>query len=217
VDAARREFGEKHWNDPRRWNKRAEKEGRRLRVFCASMADVFDKNAPSGAREKLWALIRETPALDWLLLTKRIGNAKSMLPADWGAGYANAWLGASIVNQLEADRDIPKLEATAARVRFLSCEPLLAPVTLSRGGRFPAIDWVIVGGESGHSARPMEWSWAEALCQETVSAGAAFFFKQGSQATGHDFRNFEAFPSALQVRQWPRSAASLPDQVAPLL
>lgn len=130
--ATRREFGDDHWNDPRRWNERAKRDGKPFRVFCASMADVFDNDAPAGARERLWALIRETPHLTWLLLTKRIGNAEAMLPVDWGRGYANVWLGATIINQPEADRDVVKLLRTSASVRFVSVEPMLAQVDLTR-------------------------------------------------------------------------------------
>lgn len=132
VDAERREFSDRHWAEPRKWNAQAAKSGNRVRVFCSSMADVFDKNAPAGARERLWALIKDTPNLDWLVLTKRIGNAARMLPTDWLDGYQNVWLGISVVNQEEADRDIPKLLATPAFVRWLSMEPLLGPVDISR-------------------------------------------------------------------------------------
>jgi protein gp37 len=201
VDAARREFGDKHWNEPRKWDRKAQAEGVRFRVFAASMADVFDKNAPAGARDRLFALIRETPNLDWLLLTKRIGNAKSMLPADWGDGYSNVWLGASIVNQEEADRDIPKLLAVPARVRWLSMEPLIGPVDL----RFTnglvhgcdaadyLVDWVVVGGESGpHKigyksvARPMHPDWPRKIRDQCAAAGVPFLFKQWGNWAPHD-------------------------------
>jgi protein gp37 len=213
AGSERRSFGDKHWNAPRRWNDKARREGTRLRVFCASMADVFDKDAPAGARDRLWALIRETPYLDWLVLTKRIGNVKSMLPPDWGSGYANVWLGISVVNQEEADRDIPKLEALPAAIRFLSCEPLLGPVRLIRIGRgFPLVDWVIVGGESGPQARPMQVRWALDLADECAAASVAFFFKQGSQNNWTAFKDFDKVPAALQVRQWP-PAGALPAHV----
>lgn len=230
VDAHRLPFGDKHWNLPLRWNRQAEKAGNRRRVFCASMADVFDKNAPEGARERLWALIRQTPHLDWLILTKRIGNAKSMLPGDWGLGYQNVWMGSSVINQDEADRDVPKLLSTPACVRFLSCEPLLGPIDLTKvwvrmpgGGQTlwntlhgrssetpevverTHIDWVIVGGESGPRARPMDIHWARSIRHQCENAGVAFFFKQGSQAKWADFKNFEGFPAVLQVRDWPRA------------
>jgi protein gp37 len=205
VDAERREFGEKHWDEPRKWNAKAAAAGERHRVFCASMADVFDKNAPLGARERLWKLIDETPNLDWLLLTKRIGNAQEFLPARWaGELPRNIWLGISVVNQQEADRDIPKLLAIEpARVKFLSMEPLLGPVDLKKipipnsgsgdhefdpiitmnvlkraSFLAPHIHWVIVGGESGPHARPMHPDWARSLRDQCASAGVPFLFKQ---------------------------------------
>jgi len=114
----------------------------RRRVFCASLADVFDNEVPPAWRADLLALIRQTPNLDWLLLTKRIGNAEQMLQdaceeMDVGMGiyapsiYPNLWLGATICNQAEADRDIPKLLATPAAVRFVSIEPMLGPIDLT--------------------------------------------------------------------------------------
>jgi protein gp37 len=134
VDAERRTFSANHWMEPFRWQRVALQNGSvgpRPRVFCNSMSDVFDNHAAvAQERFRLWQTIKETPALDWLVLTKRIGNAKTMLPADWGDGYPNVWLGISVVNQVEADRDIPKLLETPARLRFLSCEPLLGRVDL---------------------------------------------------------------------------------------
>ena len=132
----------RNWNDPLRWNAEAERLGVRYRVFCASLADVFDNEVPPLWRQDLFELIGRTPHLDWLLLTKRIGNAKTMMAdalSAWpGANRAgmiwqlpNVWLGATICDQAEADRDIPKLLATPAARRFLSMEPLLAQVNLS--------------------------------------------------------------------------------------
>jgi protein gp37 len=211
VDAERREFGEKHWDEPRKWNAKAAAAGERHRVFCASMADVFDKNAPSGARQRLLSLIADTPHLDWLLLTKRIGNASRMLQEacmhdgrlmdanDQYRALPNLWLGISVVNQEEADRDIPKLLNVPATVRFLSMEPLMGSVEISRwlmprqqanedgyGGDqcpgwttdFTTVDWVIVGGESGRGARPMHPNWARSLRDQCAAAGTPFFFKQ---------------------------------------
>jgi len=117
VDGPRRAFGAAHWHEPIRWQKKAEVDGTFPRVFCASMADVFDKNSPPGAREKLWELIRQTPRLRWLLLTKRIGNAPSMLPPDWDRGYPNVAIGISVVTQKEVDRDVPKLLDIPAWIR----------------------------------------------------------------------------------------------------
>lgn len=190
AGAERRTFGLKHWAGPERWNARAQKEGKRLKVFCASMADVFDKDGPTGARADLWDLIEDTPHLDWLLLTKRVGNVEKMMAPHWqGIFPRNVWLGISVVNQVEADRDIPKLIEIPAYVRFLSCEPLLGPISFE--GRWvdhqnpalhenwlEALSWLIVGGESGPHARPMNATWAYDLRDQCVAVGTAFFFKQ---------------------------------------
>jgi protein gp37 len=131
-DAPKREFGPEHWNELLRWDRKAAADGVRRRVFTNSMSDLFDKFAPEGVRERHFEFITRTPHLDHLLLTKRISNVKGMLPADWGGGYPNVWLGATVVNQEEADRDIPKLLATPARVRFLSIEPMLGAIDLQK-------------------------------------------------------------------------------------
>jgi protein gp37 len=134
--APRRRTSASNWELPKRWNAQAEafmnQHGRRQRVFCASLADVFDNAVDPQWREDLFQLIAATPHLDWLLLTKRIGNVGNMLPVpfDFAKQYPNVWLGATITSQAEADRDIPKLLALDARVRFLSMEPLLGPVDL---------------------------------------------------------------------------------------
>jgi protein gp37 len=189
-------------------------EGQRERVFCASLADVFDNEVPQQWRDDLFSVIQATPRFDWLLLTKRIGNVKSMVPWYSYRGSMepqyhfppNVFIGISVVNQEEADRDIPKLLALPTRVRFLSCEPLLGPIDLAHshtGTGFDPVDWVIVGGESGHHARPMEVEWARSLKAQCTSAGVAFFFKQGSQANWPEYKNFESFPPSLQVREYP--------------
>jgi protein gp37 len=117
---------------PRAWNKARLKDGKTHRVFCASLADVFDNEVPTKWRNDLFTLMWETPALTWLLLTKRIGNARHMLPF---TTLRNVWLGATIVNQEEADRDVPKLLATPAAKRFISYEPALGPVDWSEVSR----------------------------------------------------------------------------------
>jgi len=138
----RRRTSEANWQLPYRWNRNHDKffaqHGRRQRVFCSSLSDVFDNAVDPQWRVELFTLIKQTPHLDWLLLTKRIGNAGIMLanvrlqaeeyidPFPW----PNVWLGATICNQEEADRDIPKLRAVPAAKRFLSMEPLLGPVDI---------------------------------------------------------------------------------------
>jgi protein gp37 len=206
AGAARHRTSESYWKQPLKWNAKAAREGRRIRVFCASLADVFDNQVPMGWLDDLWRLIEATPQLDWLLLTKRIGNVNNMLPIpfDFAERYPHVWIGATVVNQAEADRDIPKLLATDAAVRFLSIEPMLGPIDLcsinppqlndgrahaganvlmNQPGLRRAIDWVICGGESGPNARPMHPDWARSLRDQCAAAGVPFLFKQWGEWT----------------------------------
>jgi protein gp37 len=182
--APRRRTSPQNWKMPLKWNAAAQASGIRARVFCASLADVFDNEVPPQWRIDLFDLIEATPHLDWLLLTKRIGNARNMLPIRWvdQAPRPNVWIGASIVNQEEADRDIIKLLELPAAVRFLSMEPLLAPVDIRQALGFARakgyLDWVIVGGESGPGARPMHPDWARSLRNQCAVASVPFHFKQ---------------------------------------
>jgi protein gp37 len=168
-----------NWKQPIKWNAKAARDGVRYRVFCASLSDVFDNQAPPQWRGDLWGLIHETPNLDWLLLTKRPQNIRHMLPVDWD-NFTNVWLGTTVENQTEADRRIPHLLAVPAKVHFLSCEPLLGPVDVSLWTflGYPRIGWVICGGESGGKARPMHPDWARSLRDQCAAAGVAFHFKQ---------------------------------------
>lgn len=216
----RRRTSDSTWDQPMAWQRQAAafqaQHGRRRRVFCASLADVFDNEVPTEWRADLLATIGACEHLDWLLLTKRVGNVARLLReaaefahahgmsavAHWitawvdGEPPPNVWLGATVVNQAEVDRDIPKLLSTPARVRFVSVEPMLGPIDLERprpgpdldqgGGRMicqpwliqSGIDWVICGGESGPKARPMHPDWARSLRDQCAAAGVAFHFKQ---------------------------------------
>src|SRR5579883_685663 len=181
VGSPRRFFSDKHWKDPLVWNEEAASEGQRKRVFCASMADVFERRAElTESRSRLWALIGQTPWLDWLLLTKRPQNIGTMVP--WQNQWPeNVWLGTTVENQFWAEKRLPLLLQHGAKVRFLSCEPLLGPIDLtkwaSRSKLYP-INWVIAGGESGHHARPMHPDWVTSLRDQCKAARIFFHFKQ---------------------------------------
>jgi len=170
----RRLMSDQHWQGPLRWNREAERLGTRYQVFCASMADVFEEHAPEGQLERLWSLIRQTPSLDWQLLTKRPHRIAESLPNDWGSGYSNVWLGTSIEDERVLER-VEHLAGVPALVRFLSVEPLIGPIRhLPLGG----MDWVIVGGESGARARPLKKEWVIDIRRQCGEAHVAFFFKQ---------------------------------------
>lgn len=176
--APRRFFSENHWREPHRWNEAAARDGVRARVFCASMADVFEPRTDLDPwRERLWALIEDTPHLDWLLLTKRPGHIKHVYP--WAhAPRTNVWLGTTAENQRWADRRIDRLLTVEAHVRFLSCEPLLSAIDLERWLKNEQIGWVIAGGESGGQARPTHPNWIRSLRDQCATYSVPFHFKQ---------------------------------------
>lgn len=195
-----------NWAKPKAWNRKAQKEGRRYRVFCASLADVFEDRAELAPwRYDLFRLIEETPRLDWLLLTKRPENVSDMI--EEGTGFSDAemwlsvnkhvWIGTSVENQDAANKRIPELVRVPAAHRFLSMEPLLGSVDLTNirlenGAYWDAlsalgpgeslnawaIEWVIVGGESGANARPMHPYWARSIRDQCVKYNVPFHFKQ---------------------------------------
>jgi protein gp37 len=146
------------------------------------MADVFEHH-PSldEPRHRLWELIERTPSLDWLLLTKRPQNIARMLPRQWlDHPRENVWLGTSAESQVWADLRIPRLLSVPAVVHFVSAEPLIGPLDLSRFLGADGVNWVIGGGESGPEYRRMEVEWARALISQCRHTGVAYFHKQGS-------------------------------------
>lgn len=216
---------QQNWDQVHLWNKTAETEGNRPRVFCASLADWLDPEIPVEWLVDLLHLIYKTPNLDWLLLTKRpdlwitrMGEVKNHLtnklldchcsdtkPLFWVLSWCaneppeNVWVGTSVENQQNASR-LWDLARIPAKIRFASCEPLLGLVNLTKieddfGNTYDALtghmgieargmvnaaklDWVIVGGESGKDARPMNPVWVQSLQEQCQSSSTAFFFKQ---------------------------------------
>jgi len=191
-----------NWQKPIAWNRKAEASGKPWRVFCASLADVFDNEVPDEWRADLWSLIHATPALTWLLLTKRIGNVQKMLDGQ----FPNVWIGATIVNSEEAARDVTKLLAVnGVAKRFISFEPALGPVDWTA---YPGIDWIIVGGEStqGGKAREFNLEWAYNTVTQAVDIGAAPFVKQLGSRQGLKDRagaDPDEWPTDLRIREFP--------------
>jgi protein gp37 len=175
--APRRFFSDAHWDGPKSWNRDAKRSATRRRVFCASMADVFeDRRDLDEWRDKLFRLIGDTPWLDWLLLTKRPEKTSALVP--WGSAWpTNVWLGTTVENQAWADRRLPELRAVPACIRFVSCEPLLGAIDL-RSWLTNTIQWVIAGGESGPRARPTDPSWLRSIRDQCEAADVPFHFKQ---------------------------------------
>jgi protein gp37 len=206
--APRQRTTEANWKLPLKWNHQAEWDlaqafSRRPRVFCASLADWLDDEVPIEWLAVLLELIRLTPNLDWLLLTKRPENWKSRMTAvlrlkedegraladhiwllDWISGEsapANVWMGTSVEDQKRADERIPLLLGIPAGIHFLSCEPLIGPLLLGEWiprNLCPRIDWAIIGGESGPGARICDVRWVRALVNQFRYASVACFVKQ---------------------------------------
>lgn len=260
---------ESAWREPLRWQKKAKAAGVRAKVFCASLCDVFEKwdTIPEASREgvmrarkRLGELVRDTPDLCWLMLTKRPDNvldaAQDMWFRPWREAtlFPNVWIGASVEDQAAAEGRIPHLLNIPAAVRFLSCEPLLGPLDLRRV-RYPdgsgsidaltgrltlhvkgvdghpdfhavteepvlrRVDWVIIGGESGHHARPFVVDDAREVLRQCRKAGTPAFFKQlGAEPLGSDAATSQRlvmvtdrkggdpqeWPEDIRVREFPR-------------
>lgn len=147
-------------------------------IFTCSMSDFFHVDADRW-RDEAWEIIRNTPHHTYQVLTKRTGRIARHLPSDWGDGYPNVWLGATVEDQ-SVDYRIRQLLAVPAALRFLSCEPLLGPLQLHRVGYTDALDWVIVGGESGPGYREMDLAWLADVVDQCQRSDTKVWVKQDS-------------------------------------
>lgn len=235
-NAPRRFFGEKHWDEVFKWALAAHRAGTRRRVFCGSMCDwLEDRPELVEPRNRLLGLIEETePSLDWLLLSKRPENASRLTSDLWNDGWPrNAWLGVTVESQDYLWR-VAEARKAGAPVLFVSYEPALGPVDFgehlvlgrwdSVGRELPkrGIDWLIVGGESGHGARPFDVAWARSAIEQCKAAGVPVFVKQlgayaildprydrsisGATRMLRDRKGGDPdeWPEGLRVREWPR-------------
>lgn len=227
----RRVLSDAYWREPLKWQREAAAMGEIRKVFCSSMADVFEDHPTVNAqRARLWALIEATPNLTWMLLTKRPENIAAMVPSSWMSdGFPlNVWVGITAENQEWYERRIPHLARIPAVVRFLSVEPQLGPIDLGLAGTCPS-DWnrgyaplysvihlVICGGESGHGARPFNLGWMRQLRDECERWGVDFFGKQlgacpvlpdGTRLTLRDGHggDMTEWAEDLRIRKMPRA------------
>jgi protein gp37 len=217
----RHRTSETAWKEPLRWERQHEKffaqHRRRRRVFCASLADVFDNEVDPQWRADLMELILATKHLDWLLLTKRIGNVQGMIAEagdliDYGEGWQSLWgqgdwpehvmLGSTIADQGELRRDLWKLFAVPARRKFISYEPALGLLDAIEVMQYWDVDLLIAGGESGRDARPAPIEWFRSIRDQCRHLNTAFFMKQLGGV--RDKRgNIEDLPEDLRIREFP--------------
>lgn len=214
-----REYKKAVWAEVRKWNEAAKRDGIRRRVFTMSMGDFFE-NHPQVVewRRDAIHLISQLTSLDWLVLTKRPENVRGMIEQatgrhcdSWLADNSHVWIGTSVENQEQYDIRSKHLRNIPAAVTFYSAEPLIGGILLDKDD---PVKWVIVGGESGHGARPFNTQWAYSLKKQCERAGVPFFFKQfgqnpvgvpsGYKITGKG-GDWGEWPSDLQVRQFPQS------------
>lgn len=232
VNGTRTVTSNSYWRQPLKWDRAAVDAGRPALVFCASLADVFERRHDvHDARQRLFELIEQTPHLIWQLLTKRPENVRDMVPVRWLLGDpgwpSNVWIGTTVEDQQRADERIPWLLDVPAPVRFLSCEPLLGHVDLSDyapiGYTIPtdyetgtdydidrsgAVDWVIIGGESGPHHRKLNLDDARDLVHQCEAWDIPVFFKQigGARPTSGgdqlDGRTIKQFPVQALREHW---------------
>ena len=209
----------KTWDNPLKWNRQAAQEGRRIKVFCASLADIFEPHPDVvDARNHLWETIEQTPNLDWQLLTKRPKFIKRLVPQSWLQNWpGHVWIGTSVGMQDAADKRMDYIMNLPAPLIFLSCEPLVERIILSRWLASRKVSWVICGGYSGSQDWPMDLAWARSLRDECREYGIAFFMKQLGTVYARQHRlsdwkggAIEEFPEYLRIREFPVSQVSLP-------
>ncbi len=188
-------------DEPRRWRKPS-------RVFVNSMSDLFHERMPFDFLQEVFRVMEECPWHVFQILTKRHERMLELAPElNWPE---NVWMGVSVENRDYAHR-VDYLRQVPAAVRFLSCEPLIGPLSLNLEG----IHWVIVGGESGPKHRPIEASWVRDIREQTRATGAAFFFKQWggvrpkSGGRELDGRTYDEMPEAYlaHMKRWDEEAA----------
>jgi protein gp37 len=197
-----------YWLQPLRWQQQAARTGVRRRVFASHLSDIFDNKAPYQWLAEFWQLVRETPDLIWMILTKRTSRITRSLPMWWGDGPENVWLGCTVENMEEARRRIPMLLSVPAKLYWLSCEPVLEQLDLREF--LPRLHLCVVGGESGAGARPFMPEWARGLRDQCRDAGAALWMKQTGSCRvtwpyvrGHGDQ-LSDLPCDLQIRELPR-------------
>lgn len=198
----RRFFGDKHWQEPLRWDRDAAALGERKRVFIMSMGDWAEGRPDQRIhRDRLWDLCMATPNLDKLLLTKRPQLIDKLCPF---RDNPSIWQGTTAGTQKWMDLRWFHLRQSYALIYWFSMEPLFERITLPKDFlELGASGWVIVGAESGARPRPMDYEWARYVRDQCRESGIRFHFKQQCDSRGRVIP-FEEIPVDLQIRESPQ-------------
>lgn len=214
--APRRRTAPANWRQPYKWDRIASERGRPMMVFVSSLSDFFDKEIDPVWRAEAWDVIRDTPNLRYQITTKRIGLAPKMLPPDWGPAYSHVGFLATMVNQVEWNRDADKLirmKDKGARWIGVSVEPMLGAIDF--GERLSKVDWIIFGGESRNLKEPraFDLDWAMWGIVQCYAAGAVPFVKQlgdnpirkhrSIHTAARAGRDWNEWPEELRHRNFP--------------
>lgn len=182
-------------------------------IFTCSWSDFFIQEADEW-RADAWKVIKDTPHHTWQILTKRPERILQFLPADWGEGYPNVWIGVSVEDMPAYEERVPILKTIPAKVKFLSVEPLIGQVTVLPTDNW--IDWVIVGGESGnengkYTYRKCNMEWISVVIYACIAWNIPIFVKQFgtylAQKNGMRDRhggNIDEFPDWAKFREMPK-------------
>lgn len=194
-------------SQPERWR-------RPRMIFVNSLSDIGHKDLTMADVMWITSVMLHTPRHTYQVLSKRADRLREIIDAAHdrmrNLDHDHIWWGVTVENQEAADLRLPDLLAATRRttngkphVRWASVEPLLGPLDLRPWLGAGGLSWVVVGGESGPGARPMEVEWALDVVKQCQAAGVPVFFKQGSAANWPSYKDFASFPEALQVREWP--------------
>jgi protein gp37 len=175
-------------------------------VFVNSMSDLFHEEVPFHFIRQVFQVMEANPKHTYQVLTKRPERMLEFTSTRSQAWPDQIWIGVSVENQYWADKRIPLLKRVPAKVRFLSCKPLLRPIDLDLEG----IHWVIAGGESGRRARPMDVGWVRSLRDQCANADTPLFVKQlgtrwaqANRASDHKGGAVGDWPADLDIREYP--------------